>query len=125
MSRRRFFQFVYYTHTPLVVLAMVLTGTISAVLFQRLSLQVIVLVGLSTYFTYSLDNLFDWKKDQTHYQNIEGMIQIYHKVTYLLIPSTAVGIFLLILQSSNELRIGILLLGAAVAMSTITCKERR
>lgn len=118
MSLRRIGQFTYYTHIPLVVLAMVLTVTISAVLYGNVSWRVILLVGFSTYLTYSLDNLIDWKKDQSHYESIQGPIQIYHKITYLLIPSAAIGIALLVLHSSNELRIGILLLGAAVAMST-------
>jgi hypothetical protein len=118
MSRRRIFKFFYYTHIPLVLLAMVLTGTISSVLYGDLNFKVILLVGLSTYLTYSLDNLFDWRKDQSHYLSVQSIIQTYHKITYLLIPAAALGIFILVNQSSNELRIGILLLGAAAAMST-------
>ena len=118
MSCRKIHQFFYYTHTPLVLLAMVLTGSISAVLYANINWQVILLVGLSTYLTYSLDNLIDWIKDKPHYGNIEDMIQIYHKITYILIPSAGIGIIFLVIYSSNELRTGILLLGAAVAMST-------
>ena len=118
MSGRRIHQFIYYTHTPLVLLAMVLTGTITAVLYGTITWQVILLVGLSTYLTYSLDNLFDWTKDKSQYENLERLIKSYHKITYILIPGAALGIFFLVIQSSNELRTGILLLGAAVAMST-------
>lgn len=118
MTNRKIAKFIYYSHIPLVCLAMILTGTISAVLYGIITWRVILLVGLSTYFTYSLDNLIDWKKDRPHYANIEGLIYTYHKITYILIPCAAIGIILLIINSSNELRIGILLLGAAVAMST-------
>jgi len=118
MSRRRIFKFIYYSHAPLVILAMVLAGTISAVLFGNITWQVILLVGLSTFMTYSLDNLIDWKKDQSHFKDLEGIIQTYHKITYGLIPGAGIGIIFLVIQSSNELQTGILLLGAAVAMGT-------
>ena len=118
MSLSQVFYLLYYSHITLVVLAMVLTGSISAVLYGQIKWQAILLVGLSTYFTYSLDNLIDWKRDLTRYQKIQELVQIYHKVTYLLIPTAAIGILILTFVSSNELRIGILLLGAAVAMGT-------
>lgn len=118
MSIKKITTFVYYSHILLVSLAMVLTGTISAILYGQLSWQVILLVGLSTYLTYSLDNLIDWKKDQSHYEGIKAIVQTYHKISYILIPGSAIGIYILIINSSNELQTGILLLGAAVAMST-------
>ena len=118
MTHRNYFTLFYYSHIPLVVLAMVLTATISAVQYQRINWQVILLVGLSTYITYSLDNLIDWNRDKSHYKGLEVPIERYHKITYILIPTAAIGIIFLVFDSSNELRIGILLLGAAVAMNT-------
>ena len=118
MSIRQVFELIYYSHITLVALAMVLTGSISAVLYAQIKWQVVLLVGLSTFFTYSLDNLFDWKRDLPRYRNIKKLVQIYHKITYILIPAAVVGVLFLTFVSSNELRIGILLLGAAVAMGT-------
>jgi len=125
MSIRQVFELLYYSHITLVALAMVLTGSISAVLYAQIKWQVVLLVGLSTFFTYSLDNLFDWKRDLSRYRNIKKFVQIYHKITYILIPSAVVGVLFLTFVSSNELRIGILLLGAAVAMGTTRLSNYR
>jgi len=97
---------------------MVLSGTINATLYQRLNFQVIILVGMATFLTYSIDNLIDWHKDASHYASITQFIRIYHKLTYFLIPLAGLGILYLIYQSSNELQIGILFLGAAALMGT-------
>lgn len=118
MSFRKTFSLIYYSHFPLVFLSMVLTGSVSTVVYKTINWQVVFLVGLSTYLTYSIDNLIDWKRDRIHYRHISGMIKIYHKFTYFLIPLSAAGIFLLVIQTTNELKIAILLLGAAVAMAT-------
>jgi hypothetical protein len=118
MFSKKSFKLFYYSHMQLVFMAMVLTGTISAVIYGEITWQVILLVGLSTYMTYSLDNLIDWNRDKHRYTKMTGLIHTYHKFTYGLIPGAAIGIILLVVQSSNELRIGLLLLGAAAAMST-------
>ncbi len=118
MTLNQLFELVYYSHITLVVLAMILTGSISTVVHQQIEWHVILLVGLSTYFTYSLDNLIDWKKDVLRYRNIQTIIKKYHKITYFFIPATAVGIIYLTMRSPNELKTAILLLGAAVAMGT-------
>jgi hypothetical protein len=116
MSRRQVFILFYYTQLPLITMAMVLTGSISAVLYQTISWPAILLVGLSTFFAYSIDNLIDWKKDRLHYQTIAPMVVIYHQISYVLIPASAIAVILLVLKSPEDLRIGILLLGATVAM---------
>ncbi len=116
MKRRHYLQLVYYSQFPLVALAMVLTGSIGAVLYHRLMWEVTLLVGLSTFFTYSIDNLIDWEKDKARYTQINRMIYIYHKILSVLIPASALGIIILTLKSPNELRIGLLLLGASVIM---------
>ena len=118
MSRRQFFLLYYYSHLPLIIMAMVLSGTINATLYQRLNFHVILLVGLATFLTYSIDNLIDWHKDASHYASITQIIRIYHKLTLILMPLASLGILYLICQSSNELQIGILFLGAAAVMGT-------
>ncbi|MHA1280436.1 MAG: hypothetical protein ACTSQ8_24980 [Candidatus Helarchaeota archaeon] len=116
MRRRHYFLLFYYSQFPLIALAMVLTGAIGAVFYHRFMWEAVFLVGLSTFFTYSIDNLIDWEKDKAHYSQIRNMISDYHKVLSALIPASALGIIILTLKSSNELRIGLLLLGASVAM---------
>ena len=116
MSRRQVFILFYYTQLPLIAMAMVLTGSINAVLYQSISWPAVLLVGSSTYLTYSFDNLIDWKKDRLHYQTIAPMAVIYHQISYVLIPASAIAVILLVLKSPEDLRIGMLLLGATVAM---------
>ena len=118
MTLYQIFELIYYSQITLVVLAIVLTASISAVVYNQFDWQVILLVGISTYFTYSLDNLIDWKQDMERYRNIKSFIRTYHKVLYFLIPAAGIGIVCLTLISPNELKTGILLLGAAVAMGT-------
>lgn len=118
MTLYQVFTLIYYSHITLVALSMVLTASISAVVYHQFDWQVILLVGFSTYFTYSLDNLIDWKRDIERYRDIQTFIRIYHKISYILMPAAAIGIISLTLLSPNELRTGILLLGAAVAMGT-------
>ena len=118
MSFRRYLFLFYYTQIPLVLLAIILTSSISAVLYTEINWRVSALVGISTFFTYSLDNLFDWKKDQQHYQDIKKAIEFYHKISYGLILLSGLGVLLLTLTSPNDLRIGMLLLGASAGMLT-------
>lgn len=116
MRKRHYFHLLYYSQFPLVVLAMVLTGSIGAVYYRHLIWEVVLLVGLSTFFTYSIDNLIDWEKDKAHYSQITDLVSVYHKVLSALIPASALGIIILTLRSSNDMRIGLVLLGASVAM---------
>jgi len=118
MSRRQIFLLYYYSQLPIVITAVVLTGTINAVLYQAVNLNVITLVGLATFLTYSIDNLIDWHRDASHYAHITRFVKIYHKLTYVFIPLSAAGIIYLTCKSSNDLQIGILLLGAAAVMGT-------
>lgn len=118
MTINQFFQLIYYSHLLLVTSAMILSSSISAVLYQTIEWQVVLLTGLATYLTYSVDNLIDWKNEKAHYRNISTHIQIYHKLTYFLIPCSAVIILLLLWQSPNIFQISTGLLGAAAVMST-------
>lgn len=116
MSRRQIFHLFYYSQLPLILMAAVLTASISSVLFSEIYWESLLLVGVSTFLTYSLDNLIDWPKDRTHYASISPAVRIYHRALYGLIPISAVIVIFLILRSPADLRIGILLLGAAVVM---------
>lgn len=118
MSRRQNFNLFYYSHIPLALLASLLTASISMVINSQLNWNVVSLVGLSTFLTYSIDNLIDWKRDKDQYKNIRDKIEVYHKITYLILPVITVAIILIILKSSNEFLVSILLLGAVAAMGT-------
>lgn len=125
MSRRQIFLLYYYSQLPIIITAMVLTGTINAVLYQYVDFQVVFLVGLATFLTYSVDNLIDWHRDVSRYAHITRYVKIYHKLTYVLIPFSALGIIFLTCQSSNELQIGMLLLGATAVMGTTRLPNHR
>jgi hypothetical protein len=118
MSKRQKFNLFYYSQFPLVLLSFMLTCSISAVLYSSIQWNVVLLIGLSTYFTYTIDNLIDWNKDKTQYQSISTFIVQYHKLTYFLLPIVGISIIFLVLKSSNEFIISLLLLGAFVAMGT-------
>jgi len=118
MSRRQIFNLFYYSHIPLALLASLLTASISMVINSQLNWNVILLVGLSTFLTYSIDNLIDWKRDKDQYQSIQDKIECYHKITYFILPVITIAIILTILKSSNEFLVSILLLGAVAALGT-------
>ena len=118
MFQTRYCNLFYYSQMSLVLLGMILTGSVGFVLRSGTSWQVILLVGLSTFFTYSIDNLIDWHKDRAHNEKIAPLIQSYHKLTYILIPLSGLGVIFLVKQSHHVLNIGMLLLGAAVALGT-------
>jgi hypothetical protein len=117
--------FIYYSQMPLVLMAMVLTASISAVLTQAIPWTSVLLVGAATYFAYTLDNLIDWQRDKLHYQSIQNQIETYHRITYPILILTAVAIIYLILQSPEKLKIGLLLLGATTAMGIVRFSNYR
>ncbi len=119
MRTNRWYPFLYYTHLPLIGLAMVLTASISAVTNHAISWPSVFLVGLSTTLTYSLDNVIDWEKDRDHYLPLADMIEVYHRISYGLMALAGGGILWLIFGSSAKLQVGMLLLGSAAAMGTL------
>jgi hypothetical protein len=125
MSIRQKFYLFYYSQISLVLLAIIITSSISAILYSTINWNVILLIGFSTYLTYSIDNLIDWKADQHHYVKISKYVGLYHKLTYFILPFVALLIVLLVLQSSNELKIGILLLGAFVLLGITRFSKNR
>lgn len=124
-SLKRIYLLLYYTQLPLVSIAMVLTATVSAILLQNINWKTVLLVGFATFATYNFDNIIDWEIDQKNYATISAWIPTYHRITYGLIPISATGSILLILGSSSELKITILLLGAATVMGIVRFSNYR
>lgn len=118
MTLKKLFHFIHYSHLPLVIMAMVLTGTISAVLHQTVAWRVVLLTGSATFLIYSIDNLLDWENERFRYLQISKIVRAYHRLTYLLMPLATGLIFLLIYNRSNQFKVVIFLLGIAAAMAT-------
>jgi len=116
--RQAKFNLFYYSQVQLAVMAMVLSAASHIVLSGWLHWQSSLLIGLSTFLTYSVDNLFDWQKDRQYYQAEQGVIQRYHKLSYFLIGACVVGIVLLILQSQAALKLALLTLATLVVFAT-------
>jgi len=112
------FNLLYYSHIQLVVAAMIITASINVIVTGNITWGAVSVVGLSTYLTYSIDNLIDWKKDKLNYQNEVLLIKKYHKFTYFLIGLCLLGILLIILSTSTAFMIGMALLGSSVVIST-------
>lgn len=125
MTKRNLFYLFYYSQFPLVFLSGLLTASISMVINSQVNWSVILLISLSTYLTYSIDNLIDWKRDRKQYVRIQTLIKTYHKFTYFILPITTALIIFLVLRGSNEFLIAILLLGAAAAMGTTRFSKYR
>jgi uncharacterized membrane protein len=111
------FHLFYYSQLQLVLIAMALTAASSAVLMRKIAWEGIWIVGLSTFITYNLDNLIDWKRDVAEYQDIKHIIPYYHKFCYIAMPVCAVGIVALIIQGNAVFQIGVLLLGATAVIT--------
>ncbi|MCJ7694938.1 MAG: hypothetical protein MUO40_05865 [Anaerolineaceae bacterium] len=112
------FNLLYYSHSFLILPAMVISTTINVVLTQQITWGAIILLGLSTFLTYSIDNLIDWKKDQANYQDEAALIKKYHRVTYFLIVLSLLGILWIIFSTNTILLVSLTLLGSAVIMTT-------
>lgn len=117
-QKKSIFNLLYYSHIQLVVAAMIITASINVIVTDNIPWGAVLLVGLSTYLTYSIDNLIDWKKDKLNYQNEVPLIKKYHKFTYFLIGLCLLGILLIILSTSTAFMISMALLGSSVVIST-------
>lgn len=113
------FSLFYYSQIQLVLIAVALTAATSAVLLKSITSESLWIVGLSTFATYSIDNLIDWKQDIKYYQNIKRIIPYYHKFCYAIVPICLLGIGFLVLTSNSRFQIGIMLLGATVLITII------
>jgi hypothetical protein len=101
-----------------VVIAIVLTASTSSVLFGKVSWESLGIVGTSTLFIYSIDNLIDWKRDSKNYQDIIEFLPVYRLFCYSLIPFCILAIFVFVIYSPAKLKIALLLLGVS-SLSTI------
>ena len=111
------FNFFYYSQIQLVLIAMALTAAASAVLLGSIIWDGIWIVGLSTFVTYSVDNLIDWNQDLKHYQDIKSIIQYYHKFCYIAVPLCVLGIGSLIIKGDSVFQVGIILLCATTVIT--------
>ena len=117
-STKPTFNLLYYSHSFLIFLAMIISATINVVLTQQITWGAIILMGLSTFLTYSIDNLLDWKKDQANYQDEAHLIKKFHKITYFLIGLSFLGILWFIFSTNTILLVSLVLIGSAVIMTT-------
>ena len=111
------FSLFYYSHIHLVLMGMLMAAVNNYVLTNQVAWKAILLIGMSTYFTYSIDNLFDWKIDRQNYIGVEGMLRKYQRFSLLPITLCGVGIVWIVTTSNAVFTLSIGLLTAAVAFS--------
>ena len=99
-KKNQIFNLIYYSHIHLVIMAMVMTIAMNFVLTQHVSWQAVLLIGLATFVTYSLDNLVDWKKDKPLYPDESILIKRYQRVSIVLIILSLIGIMWIMLTTS-------------------------
>jgi len=118
-KKNQIFNLIYYSHIYLVIMAMVMTSAMNFVLTQHVSWLAVLLIGLGTFVTYSLDNLVDWKKDKALYPNESILIKRYQRVSIVLIVLCLIGISWIMLTTSAALTLTLAFLAAVVLLSTI------
>ncbi len=119
INHYKIFIFFYYSQIQLVLIAAVLTATTSSVLLGQISWESSAIVGISTFFTYSIDNLIDWGKDTTQDPKIIELLPIYRLLCYVLLPLCTLIIVVLFINSPAGFRIALLLLGISTMMAVI------
>lgn len=97
---------------------MLISILVHQVLLGQVNWQAVLLVGLCTYLTYSLDNLFDWGKDQENYPDEQKMIRRYQRISILLMLLSLAGVLWILFESTSLVKVGLLLLGALVLVAT-------
>ncbi len=118
MTKHKTFSLFYYSQSQLVLIAIALTASTSSVLLGKISWESVGIVGISTFLTYSIDNLIDWEKDSKQYQDIIEFLPTYRLFCYILIPLCIVIISAFIIHSPAKLQLVLLLLSAS-SLSTI------
>lgn len=118
-KKNQIFTLIYYSHIHLVIMAMVMTTAMNFVLTQHISWPAVLLIGLWTFVTYSLDNLVDWKKDKVLYPDESILIKRYQRVSIVLIVLCLIGISWIMLTTSAALTLTLAFLAAVVLLSTI------
>jgi hypothetical protein len=118
-KKNQIFNLIYYSHIHLVIMAMVMTAAMNFVLTQYVSWPAVLLIGLGTFVTYSLDNLVDWKKDKALYPDEFILIKRYQYVSIVLVVLAIIGIGWIMLTTSAALTLTLVFFAAVVLLSTI------
>ena len=118
-KKNQIFNLIYYSHIHLVIMAMVMTTAMNFVLTQHVSWPAVLLIGLATFVTYSLDNLVDWKKDKVLYPDESILIKRYQRISIVLIALCLIGILWIMLTNSAATTLTLVFLAAVVLLSTI------
>jgi hypothetical protein len=118
-KKNQIFNLIYYSHIHLVIMAMVMTTAMNMVLTQRVSWPAVLLIGLATFVTYSLDNLVDWKKDKALFPDETILIKQYQRVSIGMIVLSLVGIAWIMTASSALLTMVLVFLAIIAFLSTI------
>jgi hypothetical protein len=117
------FEFIYYSHLQFCFVAMSLTAASGVVLVGRAQWQPVLIVGLSTYSLYNLDNLFDAKN---HRGSVEKDLwwKIYFYWCIFSIPLALIGVFVLSLQAGSRLLILLSIFGVISFLHVIITRDR-
>jgi hypothetical protein len=118
-KKNQIFNLIYYSHIHLAIMAMVMTAAMNLVLTQHVSWLAVLLIGMATFVTYSLDNLVDWKKDKVHYPDETILIKQYQRISIGLFVLCLVGIFWIMATSSTLLTMALAFLAVIAFLSTI------
>jgi hypothetical protein len=118
------FNLFYYSQIQLALIASALTAATSSVLLGKISWESVILAGVSTFITYSTDNLLDWKKDLRQYQDLVGFLSAYRLSCYILIPLGIGVIYKIVIDSPAKFQSALLLLGASAISAIIRIPTR-
>jgi hypothetical protein len=118
-KKNQIFNLIYYSHIHLVIMAMVMTAAMNFVLTQHVSWLAVLLIGLGTFVTYSLDNLVDWKKDKALYPDESILIKRYQYVSIVLVVLSIIGIGWIMLTTSAQQTMALVFLAVIAFLSTI------
>jgi hypothetical protein len=118
------FNLFYYSQIQLALIASALTAATSSVLLGKISWESVILAGVSTFITYSTDNLLDWKKDLRQYQDLVGFLSAYRLSCYILIPLGIGIIYKIVIDSPAKFQSALLLLGASAISAIIRIPTR-
>lgn len=123
-TSNRMFNLFYYSQIQLALIASALTAATSSVLLGKISWESVILAGVSTFITYSTDNLLDWKKDLRQYQDLVGFLSAYRLSCYILIPLGIGIIYKIVIDSPAKFQSALLLLGASAISAIIRIPTR-
>ncbi len=123
-QRTDLFGLFYYSQIQLGLGAMFLTGAVSAVLTGEVIWNSILIVGLSTYIVYSIDNLIDWNEDRERFRSIEQIYWLYRIWCYLTIPLATLVVMWLTIEAHQGF-FSLLALAGTLSLGTVLLQLAR